>query len=147
VSSASALTGEEVAALIDGIAEHGAEQDKGPRPFTFGGDAARPLAAIPALDRMNERAARRMKERIEPISRLKPRVTAEPVTVRRFDAWKAEQPEFLSVGLYRFRPMKAASCLRSRPSWSAGWLTHSTADRAFIVNGLLRNSPPQKSGC
>ncbi len=106
MSSASALTGEEVAALIEGISEHDAAQDKGPKPFTFGADASRPLAAIPALDRMNERAARGMKERIEPISRLKPRITAEPVTVRRFDAWKAEQPEFLSVGLYRFRPLK-----------------------------------------
>ena len=115
MSSASALTGEEVAALIDGIAEHEAAGDKGPKPFTFGADASRPLAAIPALDRMNERATRRLRERIEPLSRLKPRVTAEPVTVRRFDAWKAEQPEFLSVSLYRFRPLKGGILLAIAP--------------------------------
>jgi flagellar motor switch protein FliM len=115
MSSASALTGEEVAALIDGIAEHDAAHDKGPRSFTFGADASRPLAAIPALDRMNERAARALKARIEPISRLKPRVTAEPVAVRRFDAWKAEQPEFTSVGLYRFRPLKGGLLVAIAP--------------------------------
>jgi flagellar motor switch protein FliM len=115
MSSASALTGEEVAALIDGISEHEAAGSSGPRPFSFGSDASRPLAAIPALDRMNERAARRFKERIEPISRLKPRVTAEPVAIRRFDAWKAEQPEFTSVGLYRFRPLKGGILLAIPP--------------------------------
>jgi flagellar motor switch protein FliM len=147
MSSASALTGEEVAALIDGIAEHDAAHDKGPRPFTFGADASRPLAAIPALDRMNERAARALKARIEPISRLKPRVTAEPVAVRRFDAWKAEQPEFTSVGLYRFRPLKGGLLVAIAPNWSAGWLMLFTAAPEFIVNGLLRNSPPQRSVC
>ncbi|PSJ39679.1 flagellar motor switch protein FliM [Allosphingosinicella deserti] len=83
-----------------------ATRDTGAIPFSFGADAARPLAALPALDRMNERAARRLRQRLEPISRIKPRVTAEPIVLRRFDAWKADQPEFTSVSLYRFRPLK-----------------------------------------
>lgn len=115
MSKTSALSGEEVAALIDGLTEQkGAEADSA-QPFAFGSEAARPLAAIPALHRMSERAARRLRERIEPISRLKPRVSADPVTVRRFDAWKAEQPEFTSVSLYRFRPLKGGLLVAIEP--------------------------------
>ena len=106
MSDASSLSGEEVAALMDELSEAAEERAGGPQAHVFGNEAARPLAAIPALDRMGERAARLLKARIEPISRIKPRVKAEPVTVRRFDNWAAEQPDFCSLGLYRFRPLK-----------------------------------------
>jgi flagellar motor switch protein FliM len=84
-------------------------------PFSFGSEPSRPLAAIPALDRMSERAARKLRQRIEPISRIKPRVTAHPVAVRRFDGWKAEQPEFTSISLYRFRPLKGGILIAIEP--------------------------------
>ncbi len=100
------LSGEEVEALIEGISEHEAKEARAPRPFTFCTEQARPLAAVPALDRMSEKSARKLRQRIEPISRIKPSVTADPVTIRHFEAWKAEQPEFTSVSLYRFRPLK-----------------------------------------
>jgi flagellar motor switch protein FliM len=100
------LSGEEVDALIEGISEHEANEARAPRPFSFCTEQARPLAALPALDRMSEKSARKLRQRIEPISRIKPQVVADPVIVRQFDGWKAEQPEFISISLYRFRPLK-----------------------------------------
>lgn len=109
----SAITNDEVDALIDGL---GAEAIPGdPQPYAFGSEPARPLAAIPALHRMSERAARKLRAKIEPISRVKPRVTADPVAVRRFDAWKAEQAEFTSISLYRFRPLKGGLLIAIEP--------------------------------
>jgi flagellar motor switch protein FliM len=113
MSKASTLSGEEVAALLDELGE--ADEKSGPRPYSFGGDASRPLAAVPALDRMSERAARKLRERIEPISRVKPRVSADPVRICRFEGWKAEQPEFTSISLYRFRPLKGGLLLAIGP--------------------------------
>jgi flagellar motor switch protein FliM len=115
MSKTSALTGEEVAALMDELTEQGASAPGKAQPFAFGSEAARPLAAVPALHRMSERAARRLRERIEPISRIKPRVSADPVIVRRFEAWKAEQPEFTSISLYRFRPLKGGLLVAIEP--------------------------------
>lgn len=78
----------------------------GPRAFTFGAEAFRPMSALPALDRMSERMARRVRDAIGPFARSKPRVTVEPVSIRRFEKWVAEQPEFTSLSIYRFRPLK-----------------------------------------
>lgn len=103
------LSDEEMGALMDGISEHEAQQagkDDGLKPFTFCTEQARPLAAMPALDRMSEKSARKLRQQIEPISRIKPVVTADPVVVRQFGTWMIEQPEFISVSLYRFRPLK-----------------------------------------
>lgn len=115
MSSATSLSGEEVAALMDELREVDQTRSASAQPFAFGGDPARPLTAVPALERMNERAARRMRERIEPISRIKPRVIAEPVLVRRFEDWKSEQPEFTSISLYRFKPLKGGLLIAIEP--------------------------------
>ncbi len=115
MSEASGLSGEEVAALMEGLTEAAGARAGGPQPFSFGSDPMRSLAAIPALDRMSERAGRKLRERIEPISRIKPRVTTEAVRVRRFEDWKAEQPEFTSLSLYRFRPLKGAVLVSIAP--------------------------------
>jgi len=77
-----------------------------PRAFTFGAEAFRPMSALPALDRMSERMARRVREAIGGFARAKPRVTVEAVSIRRFENWVAEQPEFTSLSIYRFRPLK-----------------------------------------
>jgi flagellar motor switch protein FliM len=77
-----------------------------PRAFTFGAEAFRPMSALPALDRMSERMARRVREAIGSFARAKPRVTVQPVSIRRFEKWVAEQPEFTSLSIYRFRPLK-----------------------------------------
>jgi len=115
MSKASKLSGEEVAALMDELSEAAETQSTSPQSFSFGSDPLRPLAAIPALDRMSERAGRKLRERIEPISRVKPRVTAEPVTIARFEDWKAAQPEFTSISLYRFRPLKGGVLVAVAP--------------------------------
>jgi flagellar motor switch protein FliM len=111
------LTGEEMDALMDGISEHEAAQDAagGPKPFAFCTEQARPLAAVPALDRMSEKSARKLRSQIEPIPRIKPTITADPVYVRQFDAWRAEQPEFVSISLYRFRPLKGQVLIAVTP--------------------------------
>lgn len=115
MSDGAALTTDEVEALMGGIDAQAAAAAGSAQPFTFGSEPPRPLAAVPALHRMSERAARKLREKIEPISRLKPRVTADPVAVRRFEAWKAEQPEFTSISLYRFRPLKGGLIVAIEP--------------------------------
>jgi len=83
--------------------------------FSFGEEATRAVAAIPALERMNERAARLLRQRIEPISRRKLRIHAEPISVDEFENWKSEQPEFTSIGLYRFPPLKGGIVISIEP--------------------------------
>ena len=115
MSKASKLSGEEVAALMDELTEAAEVRTAAPQSFSFGCDPQRPLAAIPALDRMSERAGRKLRERIEPISRIKPRVTSEPVAIVRFEDWKSAQPEFTSISLYRFRPLKGGVLVAVAP--------------------------------
>ena len=109
MSDAANLSGAEVDALIEGFGDHEAGEGRPsttPRPFTFGKEAPRPMAALPALDRMGERIERRLRDIVEPLARSKPRISVEPVQVRGFDGWRAEQAEFSSISLYRFRPLK-----------------------------------------
>ncbi|WP_324749722.1 FliM/FliN family flagellar motor switch protein [Sphingomonas sp. LY54] len=87
----------------------------GAQAFTFGAESFRPMSALPALDRMSERMARRIRDVIEPFARSKPRVAATPVTVRRFESWREEKAEFTSLSLYRFRPLKGGVLLAVEP--------------------------------
>jgi flagellar motor switch protein FliM len=112
------LSGEEISALMSearGSREGGAS---GPaRPFAFGGEVPRTMSAIPAIDRLNERMVRRLRDVIEPFARVKPKVATEPCIVRSFAEWQAEQDEFTSLSLYAFRPMKGAILLRIEPDF------------------------------
>src|SRR5205085_7479470 len=106
------LSGEEISALMSearasGSAEGGAAA--GPaRAFALGGDAGRTMAAIPALNRLNERMVRRLREVVEPFARAKPRVTTLATEVRAFGDRRAEQREFVTLSPYAFRPLKRA---------------------------------------
>ncbi|MFN3944677.1 MAG: flagellar motor switch protein FliM [Allosphingosinicella sp.] len=114
------LSEEEVEALEGGlgIASHARRRGSfEPRPFPLGGEMARPLQALPALDRMNERMARLLRDVIEPFARAKPRVDADPVAVRPFESWQAEQPEFTSLSLYRMKPLKGGMLLAIPPEF------------------------------
>jgi flagellar motor switch protein FliM len=112
----SSLSGEEVSALMDQLGAHEAGTvDTAPKPYAFGSEAMRPMSALPALDRMSERMARRLREAIEPLARMKPRIESEPVEVQRFESWRAAQPEFTSLSLYRFRPLKGGMLLAIEP--------------------------------
>lgn len=105
------------------------------QPFAFGAEAFRPTAALPALDRMGERMARRVRDAIEPFARIKPRVSAAPITVRRFESWRSDQPEFTSLHLYRFRPLKGGLLIAVEPEFVS-----------FLVDAFYggTGSPPAK---
>lgn len=118
MSNKPTLTGEEISALMaDG-------QDAGPRgtngsvrPFPFGGDAGRTTPALPAIDRLNERMARKLRGVIEQLARAKPTIGTEPTVMRNFGDWQAEQPEFMSFSIYSFKPMAGPILLRIEPDF------------------------------
>jgi flagellar motor switch protein FliM len=93
----------------------------GVQPFSFATESFRPTAALPALDRLSERMARRVRDVVEPFARLKPRVSPSPVAIRRFESWRTEKPEFTSLHLYRFRPLKGGVLLAIDPEFIS-WL-------------------------
>ena len=119
MSKRSDLSGEEISALMGEVRESGTRGRKTgvTRPFSFGSEAARPMAALPALDRMNERMARPLRALIEPLARARPRVTAEPMRTSSFADWQAEQGEFTSLSIYGFRPLKGAILLSIEPDF------------------------------
>ena len=112
------LSGEEISALMSEArapAEGGAS---GPaRAFAFGAEVPRTMSAIPAIDRLNERMVRRLRDVIEPFARVKPKVATEPCSIRGFAEWQAEQAEFTSLSLYGFRPMKGAILIKIDPEF------------------------------
>src|SRR4051812_44071098 len=112
------LSGEEISALMSEAQAPREGGASGPaRPFAFGGEAPRTMSAIPAIDRLNERLVRRLRDVIEPFARVKPKVTTEPCMIRGFAEWQAEQAEFTSLSLYAFRPMKGAILLKVDPEF------------------------------
>ena len=85
------LSGEEISALMSEAHPPREGGASGPaRPFAFGGDPPRTMSAIPAIDRLNERMMRRLRDAIEPFARVKPKVATEPCTIRSFAEWQAE---------------------------------------------------------
>lgn len=115
-----ALSGEEIAALMGGFREQpdgAAGAAAVVRPFSFGKAATGSMSALPALDRMNERIARSMRELLEPFARTKLRVTAQPVALRSYEEWQAEQPDFTSLSLYAFKPLKGGVLLVIEPAF------------------------------
>jgi len=82
------------------------------RPFPFGTEIGRPTPTLPAIDRLNERLARKLRGVIEPLARAKPKIAAAPTVIRTFGDWQAEQPEFTSLSLYSFKPMKGPILLK-----------------------------------
>jgi len=120
MSDQTSLSGEEISALMSGSREApaAAAGPSGPaRSFAFGSAAGRPMAALPAVDRINERMVRRLRDAIEPFARAKPRVTADPTVVRTFTDWQAEQAEFTSLSIYAAKPMKGAILVRIDPEF------------------------------
>ena len=97
--------------------EEAAPPPSGVQPFSFGTESFRPTAALPALDRLSERMARRVRDVIEPFAQVKPSVSASPVAIRRFENWRTEKPEFTSLHLYRFRPLKGGLLLAIDPEF------------------------------
>jgi flagellar motor switch protein FliM len=113
----SSLSGEEVDALMTGLGEHDAAGSAAPRPYALGGASLRPITAVPALERMGERMARKLRDVIEPFARAKPKVTADTIAIRRFESWRSEQPEFTSLSLYALRPLKGGVLVAIEPEF------------------------------
>src|SRR3546814_19872478 len=113
----SSLSGEEVDALMTGLGEHDAADPSGEvaKPYAFGNTSLRPMTALPALERMGERLARKLRDVIEPFARAKPKVIAETIALRRFESWRAEPPELMSLRLYTPRPMKGGVLTATQP--------------------------------
>lgn len=112
------LSGEEISALMSEARAPGQGGASGPaRPFAFGAEAPRTMSAIPAIDRLNERMVRRLRDVIEPFARVKPKVATEPTSIRTYGEWQAEQAEFTSLTLYGFRPMKGSILIRIDPEF------------------------------
>ncbi len=112
------LTGEEISALMgdgDGAVPRGT--DGSTRPFPFGAEVGRPTPTLPAIDRLNERLARKLRGVIEPLTRTKPQIVAAPTVIRTFADWQAEQPEFTSLSLYGFKPMTGPILLKIEPEF------------------------------
>ncbi len=85
------------------------------RPHRFGESALPASAAIPALDRMNERLARALRQRIEPLARVKTRVEPQPLDCISYGAWQARQPEAGCLALYSLRPLRGTIMLSVPP--------------------------------
>ncbi len=102
------LSGEEIEALMGrggSVSGRGGSPGE-PRSFTFGSGNVPPSAALPALDRIHDRLARRLRDMFEPMIRVKPKVDAEPAVLRTYRDWQAEQPVFQGISLYSFAPLK-----------------------------------------
>ncbi len=80
--------------------------DSAPQPFAFGLSSPSASAALPALDRINERFVRRARTVVEGLARCRANVVADPVVTRRYADWQAEQGEAMLASLYGFAPMK-----------------------------------------
>lgn len=113
----SSLSGEEVDALMTGLGEHDAAGSSAPRPYALGAASLRPITAVPALERMGERMARKLRDVIEPFARTKPKITADTIAIRRFESWRSEQPEFTSLSLYALRPLKGGVLIAIEPEF------------------------------
>ena len=80
------LSGEEISALMSEARASGSAEGGAPamptRAFSLGGDAGRTMAAIPALDRLNERMVKRLRDVIEPFAQPLDHALVEPVQRR-----------------------------------------------------------------
>ncbi len=120
--ASSSLSGDEVAALMDELSDISlgdapvAVAD-GPMPFTLGQTKERPTANLELLERMNDRLARRLREVIEPIAQARARVEAQPLETRRFEEWQRNQPDYMSLSLFRIRPGKGNMMIAIEPAF------------------------------
>ncbi len=85
--------------------------------FALGQRKDRPTANLSHLERMNDRIARRLRDVIEPIAQARAKIEATPLETRRFDEWQRNQPDYMSLSLYRVRPVKSVMMLVIEPGF------------------------------
>jgi flagellar motor switch protein FliM len=147
MTDATTLSGDEIAALMSGLQDASprpVRPSEPPQPFSFGSGTARPVNAIPALDRMNEEMARRLRAVVEPFARTRPRIAAEPIEVRPFDAWKAEQAEWVSLSLYSMKPLKGGILLAIEPEFVRRLVDIFYGGSGDSVRGPVREFSPSE---
>jgi len=126
--AASSLSGDEVAALMDELSDISFDsnesadapkvrQARDVEPYSLGQHKDRPVAHLSHLERMNERIARRLRDVIEPIAQQRAKVEAIPLETRRFDEWQRNQHDYVSLSLFRVRPVKGMMMLAIDPAF------------------------------
>lgn len=86
-------------------------------PYALGQRKDRPVAHLAHLERMNERIARRLRDVIEPIAQTRSKVDPIPLETRRFDEWQRNQPDYMSLSLFRVRPVKGMMMIAIEPGF------------------------------
>ncbi|MFM6853950.1 MAG: flagellar motor switch protein FliM [Sphingopyxis sp.] len=131
------------AGAADGVAAVDlAVGDASPAPYQFGVEAVTACAALPALDRMSERVTRRMRALVEPFTRAKIRVLPEPVRVLSYGEWQTDQPDFTSLSLYNFVPLKGMAMLSIPPVLVRRMVDACYGGTGGAVNGAVREFTP-----
>jgi flagellar motor switch protein FliM len=120
--ASTSLSGDEVAALMDELSDISIDPlDEtavdGATPYHLGQPKDRPHANLPLIERMNEKLARRLRDIIEPIAQGRTRVDAHPLQARRFDEWQRNQPDYMSLSLFRMRPAKGNMMIALEPEF------------------------------
>lgn len=78
----------------------------------LGGAAANPLGDLQALARINQHLARALRGQFEPLFRRPVKVIAEPIEIRRFDAWlQARGPGLSSTTPVSMAPLSGQAML------------------------------------
>lgn len=88
-------------------------------PHAFGRSDERSNAWLGGLERIGERLARRIRTLVEPLTQSRTQVTAAQIEVHRFEDWQATLPDFLSLSLYRLRPLKGTILITLEPDFVA----------------------------
>lgn len=112
--SPSPLTPAESAIILDELVDAAPDVSFGTQaqPFTFGQDSNRPAERLTGLERMGEKIARAIRPAIEPIARMRIVVNSEPLEIVSYRDWKADQPDFAALSLYRLRPLKGGMMIQ-----------------------------------
>lgn len=85
----------------------------------FGQDDDRSSAFVSGLERIGERFARRLRTLVEPLAQSRTQISAVPIEMRPVEEWQAALPDFLSLSLYRLRPLKGTMLVVLEPEFIA----------------------------
>lgn len=101
----------------EGVEAPKVRQARDVEPYALGQRKDRPVAHLAHLERMNERVARRLRDVIEPIAQTRSKVDPIPLETRRFDEWQRNQPDYMSLSLFRVRPVKGMMMIAIEPGF------------------------------
>lgn len=80
--------------------------------YAFGRGESQAPVMLSGLDRLGDKLGRRIRALIEPISGMRPHVTAQDAQLLDFADWSADVPDFASLSIYRLMPLKGQMLLR-----------------------------------